>query len=332
MRADRLLSILLTLQVNRRVTARELAERLEVSERTIYRDMEALSGAGIPVMAERGSNGGWSLMDEYRTDLTGLNEAEINALFLAKPPRLLRDLGLDHASEAALIKLLAALPTMQRDNLDFLRQRIHIDAMGWKSHKFQEAVPHLQTLQDALWQERKAAITYRRSDGEDVERIVDPFGLVAKGTIWYLVAAVENDDGGTDIRTYRVSRVLEVRILNTSSQRPRDFDLPAFWSQSTAELATKLPRYPAILRAEASLVPVMRTWRWSTVEQVDPPDEGGWVRVHVLFEVIEEATESILSCGARIEVLEPDELRQRVIESAQAILRLYETRPLTEPA
>src|SRR5690349_23068717 len=148
MRADRLLSILLLLQVHRRVTARELARRLEVSQRTILRDMEALSGAGVPVVPERGTGGGWRLLEEYRTNLTGLNEAEIQALFLTKPPRLLADLGLDRASEAALIKLLAALPTGSRRRAEDIRTRIHIDVPGWRPSE--ETARYLPLLQEAV--------------------------------------------------------------------------------------------------------------------------------------------------------------------------------------
>src|SRR5579884_4031323 len=203
MRADRLLSILLHLQVHRRITAGELARRLEVSERTIYRDMVALGMAGIPVVAERGVHGGWMLMEEYRTNLTGLNEAEIQALFLAKPTRLLADLNLDKAAEGALVKLLAALPTMHRRGAQDVRQRIHIDVLGWRQTR--EALPLLPPLQEAVWQERRVRMTYRRGDGEVVERVIEPLGLVAKGSIWYLIASAE---GEGEPRTYRISRVL----------------------------------------------------------------------------------------------------------------------------
>src|SRR5438874_11494791 len=130
MRADRLLSILLILQVHQRITARELSKRLEVSERTIHRDMEALGAAGVPVYAERGTGGGWVLSEAYQTNLTGLNEAEIQSLFLANPPHLLADLGLRQASEGALIKLLAALPSISRRDAEFARQRLHVDGAG----------------------------------------------------------------------------------------------------------------------------------------------------------------------------------------------------------
>src|SRR5215469_12044094 len=178
MRADRLLSILLLLQVHRRITAGELARRLEVSERTIHRDMEALGIAGIPVVAERGIGGGWSLMEEYRTNLTGLNKAEIQALFLAGPSRLLADLGLEKASDAALIKLLAALPSTNRNDAEYVRQRIHFDVTGW--HRADDGVPFLPALQQAIWRERKVLLTYQRGgDCGSVERLADPLGLVA---------------------------------------------------------------------------------------------------------------------------------------------------------
>jgi len=188
-RADRLLSIVLLLQTHRHLTSRSLAERLEVSERTIHRDMEALSGAGIPVVAERGSGGGWSLIGEYRTDLTGLNESEIQSLFVTQSPKVLADLKLTKASDAALLKLLAALPAMYRRGAERARQRIYIDSAGWNRNE--ESVPHLQLVQEAIWAERKLRITYERGpDSEAVERQLDPLGLVAKGRrgIWSLVS------------------------------------------------------------------------------------------------------------------------------------------------
>ncbi|HEX8186484.1 MAG TPA: YafY family protein, partial [Blastocatellia bacterium] len=218
MRADRLLSIMLLLQVHRRITARELASRLEVSERTIHRDMDALSGAGIPVFAERGSGGGWALMEEYRTNLTGLNKDEIQALFLVNPSRLLADLGLGKASDAALIKLRAALPSVSRDEAEYARQRIYVDLAGW-NHS-QETIPHLPALQEAIWRERKLRFTYERTGCDGVERLVDPLGLVAKGSAWYLVAAVEGET-----RSYRISRVKDVEIMDEPCARPEGFDL-----------------------------------------------------------------------------------------------------------
>ena len=320
MRADRLLSILLLLQVQRTTTARELAERLEVSERTIHRDMEALGAAGIPVLAERGAGGGWRLLEEYRTNLTGLNAAEIQALFLTKPPRLLADLGLGKAADAALIKLLAALPSISRRGAEYASQRIYVDVGGWRQSE--DDVSLLPTLQAAVWQERKLQLVYERGDGATVERLVDPLGLVAKGSLWYLIAAVEGD-----LRTYRVSRVRGATITEQPCAWPEGFDLATYWEQSSAQFKANLPRYPAVLRVDPAILPRMRSEsRYARVERQEPPDDDGWVRLHMRFEVEHSACEYVLSYGTQIEVIEPPELRELVIRTAQAIVAFYAER------
>src|ERR1041385_6689413 len=201
------------------MTSRDLAARLEVSERTIHRDMEALSGAGIPVTAARGSGGGWSLLGDYRTSLTGLNEAEVQSLFLTKPAKLLADLHLDKAADGAQLKLLASLPSTFRAGAERARQRIHVDVSGWSRRE--EAVPFLPILQEALWLERKLHISYERGpDCEAVQRLIAPFGLVAKGSPWYLVGAVDGH-----VRSYRVSRITHAEVLNEQADIPADFDL-----------------------------------------------------------------------------------------------------------
>jgi predicted DNA-binding transcriptional regulator YafY len=317
MRADRLVSILLLLEVHRTLTARELARRLEVSERTIHRDMEALGAAGIPVVAERGSGGGWRLLEEYRTNLTGLNQAEIQALFLATPPRLLADLGLDKAADAALIKLLAALPAIGRRGAEYAAQRIYVDTGGWRQS--QESVPLLPTLQAAIWQERRLRLVYARSDGANVERLVDPLGLVAKGSLWYLIAAV-----GGDIRTYRVSRMRDAELTEEPCVRPPDFDLAAYWAQSSAQFQANLPRYPAVLRVDPAILPRMRSeGRYTRIEREGPPDNQGWVRLEMLFEEQFSACEYVLSYATRMEVLEPVELRELVVGAAEGIVAMY---------
>jgi predicted DNA-binding transcriptional regulator YafY len=317
MRADRLLSILLLLQVHRRMTARELAKRLEVSERTIHRDMEALSGAGIPLYAERGTGGGWILQEAYRTNLTGLNEAEAQALFLTRPARLLTDLGLNKASEAALIKLLAALPSMSRRGAEYARQRIYVDVAGW--HRTEEDVSILPTLQEAIWQERKVHLSYQRGDGATVKRLVDPLGLVAKGSIWYLIAAVEGE-----LRSYRVSRVRSAALTDERCVRSPTFDLAAYWEQSAAEFTANLPRYPATVRvAPAILSRVRAGGRYARIEREHPPDADGWLPLTIRFEDEHGACEFVLSFGAQIEAVEPPDLRELVMRAAEATVALY---------
>ncbi len=319
MRADRLLSILLLLQVHRRQTARELAGRLEVSERTIHRDMEALSAAGFPVFAERGTGGGWMLVEGYRTNLTGLNKDEIQALFLTKPLRVLADLGLDKASDTAMLKLSAALPSAHRDNAEHARQRIHVDVTGW--NRTDDAIRLLPILQQAVWQGRRLRFTYERGGGcEAVERVTDPLGLVAKGSVWYLVAVVDGD-----IRSYRVSRVLSAELIEETCVRPKGFDLAEYWEQSKVSFKASLPKYIATLRAHPDVFPRMSfAGRFARIEHADAPDSDGWIRVTMRFDVEEMAIEYALSFGSKIEVLEPDSLREKVIEAARSVIEFYQ--------
>jgi predicted DNA-binding transcriptional regulator YafY len=317
MRADRLLSILLLLQVHRRMTAGELARRLEVSERTIHRDMAALGVAGVPVLAERGTGGGWHLLDGYRTNLTGLNEAEIQALFLTRPPRLLADLGLDRASEAGLIKLLAALPAMARQGAQDARQRIYVDVAGWRTSH--EAIPHLGTLQEAIWSEQRVRFTYQRTDGVTVERLAEPLGLVAKGSIWYIVAAIVGE-----LRTYRVARVQSAELTGEPFTRPPDFDLATYWESSASQFTNTLPRYDASLRVAPEALPAVRAGgRYTRILSEAPPDGEGWVAIEISFEEPHGAREFVLGFGAQIQVIAPPELRADVLRAAEAVVALY---------
>ena len=320
MRADRLLSIMLLLQVHKRITAAELADRLEVSPRTIHRDMESLSAAGIPVFAERGSGGGWALMEEYRTNLTGLNTREVQALFFGKPSRLLADLGLDKASDAGMIKLLAALPSSNRGVAEYARQRIHVDTGGW--NRSSESIIWLPALQDAIWRERRLEMIYGGEACDAVTRIIDPLGLVAKGSVWYLVAGVRGD-----VRSYRVSRIQNVTILDQPASRPEGFDLQNYWDGSMKQFKEHLPRYQATIRVSSDVLPRLPyAGRFARVEQVYPPDENGWSEVAMRFQFAHEACEYVLSFGAQAEVVEPDELRGMVIQAAKEVLEFYNNR------
>jgi len=316
MRADRLLSILLLLQVHRRVTARDLAKRLEVSERTILRDMDALSGAGVPVMAERGVGGGWSLVESYQTKLTGLNAAEIQSLFLARPPRLMQDLGLKQEADAAMIKLQASLPVGSRQHADFARQRILVDSRGWRDPA--ESVACLPALLDALWRERQVRFVYSRVLGEPGERIADPLGLVAKGSTWYLVARVEHQEDAP--RTYRVSRMREAVVLDQAAGGLAGFDLAAYWERSAAEFRDKLPRYYATFLASPDVMQWVRYRGWRLEEETAA---GESVRLRLRFDAEEEAVQFALSFGGRIEAIDPVELRAKVVGAAQAIVERY---------
>ena len=318
MRADRLLMILLLLQAKGRMTARELAGRLEVTERTVYRDMEALSAAGVPVVSERGRGGGWALLEGYRTRLTGLTGSEAQTLFLGQPEHLLADLGMRNAAEGALLKLLAALPEPVQDAAASMRDRIHIDAAGWqRQHEDVDALP---AIQDALWQGRRLRFLYSRGRDEPVERIADPLGLVAKGSVWYLVAGVDEEP-----RTYRVSRIAAAEVLDAPAFRPPDFDLAAYWAQSTADFVANLPHYIVTLRAKADALDILRYWRFVRVLGEAEPDADGWIEARVDFDVEEQAMVYLLGLGPRVAVVDPPGLRDRIVAEAHALIAFYAT-------
>jgi len=314
MRADRLLSILLLLQTNRKMTARELSKRLEVSERTILRDMDALSGSGVPVTAGRGTGGGWSLLDEYQTKLTGLSPAEIRSLFLARPPRLMADLGLKQEAETAWIKLQASLPVEVRRQAEFVRQRILIDTRGWRDPS--ESIPGLPVLLDALWRGRRVRFVYERVLGEAGERVADPLGLVARGSVWYLIAR-SIASAGEEPRTYRVSRIREASIADEPAARPQGFDLTAWWEQSATAFRQKLPRYYATFLADRAVMRWARYRGWR-LEEESP--EGDRARIRVRFDAEEEAVQFALSFGGAVEVVDPPGLRKKVLAGARAII------------
>ncbi len=321
MRADRLLSILLLLQSKGRLTAAQLAETLGVSERTIYRDLDALNAAGVPVYTERGPNGGCALVEGYRTSLTGLTEAEVRTLFVASVSRPLADLGLGQAVEDAMLKLLAALPSVRRDEAQRVRQRILLDAAGW--FRPEEPVPFLPALQQAVWDDRKIDLVYRRSDGQQVERRVDAYGLVAKASIWYLVG-VEEDR----VRVYRVSRVQDATVLDERFERPPDFDLAMYWASWSAQFEASRASFPVRLRLAPALLPVLPhifgEGIHATIAGAGPPDGDGWLTLSLTFETLSIARTHVLGFGALAEVLDPPELRESVIDTARRIVAFYE--------
>jgi predicted DNA-binding transcriptional regulator YafY len=313
MSAQRLLSILLQLQVNRRMTARDLARKLEVSERTILRDMDALSGAGVPVVAERGTGGGWSLLEEYQTKLTGMTPAEIQSLFLAGPSDLMTDLGLKQAQDGARVKLQASLPAAVRQHAQFVQQRVLIDSRGWRD--VSESASSLPVLLDALWRERQMRFLYENVLCDATQRTVDPLGLVARGSTWYLIATRDNE-----LRTYRVSRIKDPEVLDVPGRRPPDFDLAEYWKRSAAEFRQKLPQYHATFLAKPAVMRWVRYrgWRLESEEQV-----GVFVRIQLRFDAEEEALQFALSLGPDVEALDPAPLREKTLQAARDILRLY---------
>lgn len=348
MKADRLLSALMLLQGHRRLTGRELAKRLEVSERTVHRDMEALSAAGVPVYALRGAQGGWQLAEGWETNVPGLEEQELRALLMAQPPRVLGDLRLASAAERAMGKLMASLPAAMRQQAVSIRERLFIDVEGWRGSR--ENLSMLPIVQEAVWRDRQLQIRYVRggrdpggrdrasggatragagseTTGSDAtgrdsvnrdgaERIVHPLGLVAKGSAWYLVA--HTADG---FRTFRISRIECATLLDDACARPADFDLATHWKNSTTTYQDSLSRYEVTLRVEPRAAAWLKQWRSAWLaEPMGAADADGWITCRVQFDCEDEACYVVLGFGQRAEVLAPPTLRDRILAEADAIV------------
>ncbi|MEV4576734.1 YafY family protein [Nonomuraea jabiensis] len=322
MRASRLVSILLLLQTRGRMTAQDLAERLEVSVRTIYRDVDSLHAAGIPLYGDAGPKGGYQLLDGYRTRLTGLTADEAESLFLAGLPGPAAELGLGAVVTAAQLKLMAALPVELRDRAGRIQERFHLDAPTW--YRDQEPVTYLPAVADAVWNERRIQVRYRRWKApQEVERRLDPYGLVVKAGRWYLVARA-----GEDVRTYRVSQILDLHPLPEGFTRPDGFDLAAYWQGYLAEFEARLRRGEAVLRLSprgVERVPDLMTPGVVAAarQSAQPPDEEGWTRVTVPIESIEHALAEFLRLGTDVEVLAPAELRERMAATATELAARY---------
>ncbi|MCW5745922.1 MAG: YafY family transcriptional regulator [Alphaproteobacteria bacterium] len=323
MRASRLLSILMLLQTRGRMTAPALAAEVEVSIRTVYRDIDQLSAAGVPVYAERGRDGGFALLDGWRTRLTGLTAPEAQALFMAGLPGPAAELGLGDVMQAAQLKLLAALPAEWQADAQRVSSRFHLDPVGW----FNSATPanHLPAIAEAVWTERRIKVRYE--SWKDVrDRELEPLGLVLKAGTWYLVAT---SDG--KLRTFRLSSIQKLTVLEARFRRPADFDLGRYWVQSAQRFESGIYRDSAVLRVSPQgmklLLRMNPAVAAAATHSAEPPDAQGWVRVVIPIESIDYAAHDLLKLRAEAEVLAPPTLRERLAGTAQRLAALYATRP-----
>jgi predicted DNA-binding transcriptional regulator YafY len=307
------------LQDRGRLTAQELAEELEVSERTIYRDMVALSTAGIPVYTERGPGGGCALIDSYRTNLTGLTRDEVRALFMLSVPAPLTELGVDHDLKAALLKLSAALPEVYRPDGLQVRQRIHLDSTPWFHQEI--LTPHMQTILQGLWQDRKLALTYCLPFDAQAEHIIEPYGLVAKTNIWYLIFSRA---GVIFVR--KLADVLEAQLSQERFDYPADFDLVKFWTDWCKNYEANQPQFSVHVRLRSDLVKMLQYFQdpLNTDKTREAEMEGdSWHDLVLNFESFEAAREKLLNFGGAAEVIEPQALRSSVQDFAAQISAVY---------
>ncbi|RZU18834.1 putative DNA-binding transcriptional regulator YafY [Kribbella rubisoli] len=304
MRAERLLRLLLHLQTRGQSTVAQLSAALGVSPRTIQRDLEVLSLAGVPVYSIRGRGGGWTILPDYRTRMTGLTPSEVMSVFVGATAHVLADLGLDASSDQAVTKLIASLPEGTRREAEYARQRLLIDHAGWDDRR--ETPRWLDLCREALWEELRLAIIY--ADGlEPFE--VSPLGLVAKARTWYLVAA--RTDGR--LRTYRLSRLTSATLTRTPFTRPPDFDLATYWTQSQREFQASRPSYPITLKVRDHAVR-----RFRPTHPMVPALNGWWI-LHTDLENPHEACAAVLAQAGAAIVLEPPELQTSVRDAAQQI-------------
>ncbi|WP_020390970.1 helix-turn-helix transcriptional regulator [Kribbella catacumbae] len=322
MRSSRLLQILLLLQTRRQLTARELAEELEVSLRTIYRDVEALAAAGVPVYADQGRAGGYRLVDGYRTKLTGLTEGEAAALFLVGMPGPAAALGLTEQTSAAELKLLAALAPDQRDRAGRLKNRFHLDMPAW--YRDAEDSPYLSAVASAVMEDRRIKVLYRRWEApREVERTLEPYGLVLKNGSWYVVAATPSG-----VRTYRVSNILQLAPTDEVFTRPAGFDLAKHWQEHLDRFEQQRFTGEAVVRISADLAGRLADLSASLLLKAvadtgAEPAEDGSITVAVPIESVGNAATQLIRYGKSLEVLEPPELRDELKRLAESVAELY---------
>ncbi|MGW4868036.1 helix-turn-helix transcriptional regulator [Streptomyces chartreusis] len=324
MRAARLIKMVLLLQSRPSMTAAELARELEVSERTVTRDAQALSEAGVPVYADRGRAGGYRLIGGYRTRLTGLGRSEAEALFLSGVPGALREMGLEDAASAARLKVSAALMPSLRDASRTAAQRFHLDAPNWfKEPKTPELLP---AVADAVWDDRRIVARYRRGEAEsEAERELEPYGLVLKAGVWYLCARVA---GHGAYRVYRIDRFTAVEAAGERFERDGEFDLPEFWDERAEQFARSILRSEVVVRVSRDGVrrlpyTVDPQSAREAVEAAAAPDGDGWVTLTLPVESEEVAHTQLASLGPEIEVLQPPSLRERFAGDAIRLAALY---------
>jgi predicted DNA-binding transcriptional regulator YafY len=322
MRASRLVSLLLLLQNRGRMTARELADELEVSVRTIYRDVDALNAAGIPLYGDAGHAGGYQLLDGYRTRLTGLTAAEAQTLFLSGLPGPAAELGLSTVLAAATLKLQAALPAPLRDSASRLSQRFYLDAPGW--YRKVDEVPYLPIMAGAVWDHQVIQVRYRRwKEPAEVSRRLEPHGLVLKAGVWYVVARCE----GT-FRTYRADQIVDASSCDRAFDPEPGFDLQAYWQSYLADFHRRLHTGDAVIRLSPDGAQRMRSHLSAAVitavEADGIPDPDGWIRARVPVESAGQALADFLRLGADLEIIEPADLREQAIGTIAAMTAVYQ--------
>ncbi|WP_281974338.1 helix-turn-helix transcriptional regulator [Halobacillus litoralis] len=319
MKAERLIKILLLLQHGEIISTREMAEELEVSERTVHRDMESLSAAGIPVYAERGKAGGWKLVDNWKQRLSWLKEKEMLSLFLPHAEKIMNDLNMDISSKDIRDKLMLSLPEGAKQSAVNLWERIYVDMGTWKNST-NEMNPAMKVMKEAVMNNKKVTISYKKANGEIRDSIVKPLGLVAKSSNWYVIALNQQDE----FRSYKVTRIIEGEIMDEDFNRPSDFKLSDHWEQSKKQFMQSLPEFQVKVNVSPFAHQRIKfTGRFVQAEYEGMTTENGWTELGLIFNTEEEAVNYIVGFGNQVRILSPLDLIDKVTDRAKEIIDLY---------
>jgi predicted DNA-binding transcriptional regulator YafY len=322
MRADRLVAIVLLLQTHGQLTAGDLAERLETSERTIRRDLDALSFAGVPVYAQRGRGGGWALLGGYRTDLSGLTTDEARALMLVAGPNALAGVGVEPKVKSAVRKLIAALPATVQAEAAAAQDAVLVDPVAWGRKGEAHPTAQLDVLRDAVVRGVQVDITYAKPREAAQSRRVHPFGLVSKGGTWYLLAGA-----AAGLRTFRLSRVKAVAMTDEPVERPDNFDLAEAWDQVQRELPGRLGTVAVELRVDPEVLPWLRRAiaGWGTLDpsESERAGRGRWPQYTATFPHPSAAAAELVRFGARVEVVSPDDVKAELLRLGRELVKAY---------
>ncbi len=312
MRADRLLSIILLLQTRGKITAQTLAEELAVSRRTILRDIDALSYAGIPIYADGGHRGGIALDENYRTTLTGLNESEIRALFISENTQLMHDIGLGEATKRLQHKLSAALPPEQQSMVERVRQRIYLDPTWWWQSDI--PLPFWSDLQKAVFEDYRIQATYENFNGEVAERLLEPYSLVAKAAQWYLIA--KRDQA---FRLYRVTRFRSIQIQTVHFEREEGFDLITYWHAHLKAFREAIAEYTFTLRIHPDRLGFVQSLMPGRFQMIATDPENGWKTLRFQVESMDLAKMLVFGLGNQAAIVDPPELREATLRGIQEL-------------
>lgn len=315
MKADRLISILMLLKVHKQLTAKDLAKRLEVSVRTIYRDIESLSSIGVPIFTDRGTNGGIKLLGDYQTSLSGINKDELYSLFIPTGDKVLDDLGIGKLKDSTMIKLLGDSSTYQINEIKNIQNYIFIDMYTWGENPLKVDTAILSILKEGIWNSKVLNIAYRKIN-ETKDVILNPLGLVCKRGIWYLIG--ENND---IIKTYKVSNIESALLTDILFDRPKDFNLEKHWKSSTSNFKSSIPKHTFTFKVNPSIVNHIKARQFISISNIVAEDDNIYMDIN--FDAIFQGIEFAFGYGKDMEIIYPIDARTEIKKKASEITKLY---------